>query len=176
MDRPIPFPPELWERIPPRPRRTSARWRAAWPRWRRRSNRGGSRYSRPRAPRRAHRRATRPRPWANGRGESPRGVARAEPGHAGQARAAGEAGAGGVPVKPERCHHCQPLLPGAEPQPPQHQVTASPPVQPGVTASQVHRLVCPACGEATRAEVPAGGPPGGCGPRVQARTALWTGA
>jgi transposase len=45
-----------------------------------------------------------------------------------------------------------------------------------VTAYQLHQLVCPACGEGTRAEVPAGVPTGGFGPRVQAITALGTGA
>jgi transposase len=81
-----------------------------------------------------------------------------------------------VPVKPERCHHCQHLLPGENPQPQRHQVTKIPPVKPVVTAYQLHRLVCPACGEETRAEVPAGVPTGGFGPRVQASTALCTGA
>jgi hypothetical protein len=58
-----------------------------------------------------------------------------------------------VPVKPERCHHCQHLLWGDEPQPQRHQVTEIPPVQPIVTEYQLHRLVCPACGEETRALV-----------------------
>ena len=35
---------------------------------------------------------------------------------------------------------------------------------------------CPACGEATRAAWPLGGPPGGVGPRLQATRALGTGA
>jgi transposase len=81
-----------------------------------------------------------------------------------------------VPVKPERCHPCQHLLPGEDPQPQRHQVTESPPVKPVVTEYQLHRLVCPACREETRAEVPAGVPTGGFGPRVQAITALCTGA
>jgi transposase len=81
-----------------------------------------------------------------------------------------------VPVKPARCHHCQHLLPGEDPQPQRHQVTEIPPVKPVVTEYQLHRLVCPACGEATRAAVPAGVPTGGFGPRVQAITALCTGA
>jgi transposase len=81
-----------------------------------------------------------------------------------------------VPVKPERCHHCQHLLPGEDPQPQRHQVTEIPPVKPVVTEYQLHRLVCPSCGEETRAEVPAGVPTGGFGPRVQAITALCTGA
>jgi hypothetical protein len=57
---------------------------------------------------------------------------------------------------------------------PGHQVTEIPPVQPVVTAYQWHRLVCPACGEEPRAEVPSGVPTGGFGPRVQAITALGT--
>jgi transposase len=81
-----------------------------------------------------------------------------------------------VPVKPERCHHCQHLLQGEDPQPQRHQVTEIPPMKPVVTEYQLHRLVCPACGEETRAEVPAGVPTGGFGPRVQAITALCTGA
>jgi hypothetical protein len=48
-------------------------------------------------------------------------------------------------------------------------------VKPVVTEYQLHQLVCPACGEATRAEVPPGVPTGEFGPRVQAITALCTG-
>jgi transposase len=81
-----------------------------------------------------------------------------------------------VPVKPARGHHCQYPLQGEDPQPQRHQVTEIPPVQPIVTAYQLHRLVCPACGEATRAELPLGVPPGGFGPRLQATMALCTGA
>jgi transposase len=101
-----------------------------------------------------------------------------QPGHAGQARVLRpvEEVDVVVPVKPERCHSCQHRLWGDDPQPRRHQVTEIPPVQPVVTAYQVHCLVCPACGAATRAEVPAGVPMGGFGPRVQAITALGTGA
>ena len=81
-----------------------------------------------------------------------------------------------IPVKPERCPRCQHLLPGEDPQPQRHQVTEIPPRKPAVTEYQLHRLVCPACGEATRAELPAGVPAGGFGPRVQAIAALCTGA
>jgi transposase len=49
-------------------------------------------------------------------------------------------------------------------------------VRPVVTASQLHRVVCPGCGQATRAELPAGVPSGGFGPRVQALAARCTGA
>jgi transposase len=81
-----------------------------------------------------------------------------------------------VPIKPERCHHCQQPLQGEDPQPQRQQVTEIPPVKPVVTEYQLHRLVCPVCGEATRADWPPGIPPGGFGPRVQAITALCTGA
>lgn len=81
-----------------------------------------------------------------------------------------------VPVKPERCRRCQHVLQGEDAQPQRHQVTEIPPVQPVVTEYQLHQLVCPACGEATRAEVPPGVPTGEFGPRVQAITALCTGA
>lgn len=81
-----------------------------------------------------------------------------------------------VPVKPERCRRCQQPLQGEDPQPQRQQVTEIPPVKPMVTGYQVHQLVCSACGEATRAALPPGVPPGGLGPRLQATTALCTGA
>ena len=65
-----------------------------------------------------------------------------------------------LPVKPMCCRRCQHPLQGEDPQPQRHQVTEIPPVKPVVTEYQLHRLVCPACGEATRAEVPAGVPTG----------------
>jgi transposase len=45
-----------------------------------------------------------------------------------------------------------------------------------VTEYQWHQLVCPACGETTRAPWPPGVPSGTYGPRVQATVALCTGA
>jgi transposase len=101
-----------------------------------------------------------------------------QPGHEGQTRTLVPVEEVNVviPVKPERCRRCQQPLQGEDPQPQRHQVTEIPPVNPVITEYQVHRLVCPACGEATRAELPAGVPPGGFGPRVQAITALCTGA
>src|SRR5262245_50088271 len=81
-----------------------------------------------------------------------------------------------VPVKPERCRRCQYPLQGEDSQPQRHQVTEIPPVKPVVTEYQLHQLVCPACGKATRAALPPGVPTGGLGPRVQAITALRTGA
>jgi transposase len=81
-----------------------------------------------------------------------------------------------VPVKPERCRRCQQPLQGEDPQPQRQQVTEIPAVKPVVTEYQLHQLVCAACGEVTRAELPPGVPTGGFGPRVQAITALCTGA
>jgi transposase len=101
-----------------------------------------------------------------------------QPGHEGQTRTLRpvEEVDAVIPVKPERCPRCQHPLQGADPQPQRHQVTEIPPVEPVVTEYQLHRLVCPMCGEATRAAAPAGVPAGGFGPRVQAITALCTGA
>jgi transposase len=81
-----------------------------------------------------------------------------------------------VPVKPGQCRRCQHPLQGEDPQPQRHQVAEIPPVKPVVTEYQLHRLHCPVCGASTRAELPAGVPMGGFGPRVQAITALCTGA
>ncbi len=101
-----------------------------------------------------------------------------QPGHEGQTRAmvSVEEVAVVIPVKPMRCLRCQHPLQGEDPQPQRHQVMEIPPIKPVVTEYQLHRLVCPGCGEATRAELPAGVARGGFGPRVQAMTALCTGA
>ena len=101
-----------------------------------------------------------------------------QPGHEGQARALVPVEAVDVmiPVKPARCHRCQYPLHGEDAAPQRHQVTDLLPARPLVTEYQLHRLVCPACGESTRAEQPAGVPAGGFGPRVQAIAALCTGA
>jgi transposase len=81
-----------------------------------------------------------------------------------------------LPLKPLQCPRCQHPLQGHDPQPQRHQVTEIPPVRPVVTEYQLHQLCCPACGALTRAELPAGVPTGGFGPRVQAVAALCTGA
>ena len=114
----------------------------------------------------------RPRPEPSGR--RPGG----QPGHEGHTRALVpiEQVEVVIPVKPERCHHCQHPLQGEDPQPQPHQVTEVPPVKPIVTEYQLHRLVCPVCGEATGAQLPGGVPSGEFGPRVQTVTALCTGA
>jgi transposase len=114
----------------------------------------------------------RPRRKPSGRGPG------GQPGHEGQTRALVSLEQVDVliPVKPERCARCQHSLHGEDDQPQRHQVTELPPVQPLVTEYQLHRLVCPVCGETTRAELPAGVPTGGFGQRVQAIAALCTGA
>lgn len=101
-----------------------------------------------------------------------------QPSHAGQARARLPVAETDVvlPVKSVRCQHCQPLVHGEDRQPQRHQVTAIRPMRPVVTEYQVQQLCCPVCGETTRAERPRGVPTGYCGPRVQAITALCTGA
>ncbi|MGH8065507.1 MAG: IS66 family transposase [Candidatus Entotheonellia bacterium] len=101
-----------------------------------------------------------------------------QPGHEGHTRALVpvEEVDAVIPVKPERCSRCQHPVQGEDPQPQRQQVTEIPPVKPVVTEYQRHALVCPACGEATRAALPPGVPTGGFGPRLQATTAVCTGA
>jgi len=101
-----------------------------------------------------------------------------QPGHPGQTRAfvPVEQVDAVVPVKPQQCSRCYYPLQGEDPQPFRHQVAELPPIKPVVTEYQMHRLVCPACGTSTRADLPRGVPRGGFGPRVQAIVALCTGA
>src|SRR5919199_6018034 len=112
-----------------------------------------------------------PRP----RGQRRRG---GQPGHLGQTRTL-------VPVeevdevvvlKPEQCRGCHGPLSGDDPTPFRHQVLEIPPIKPVITEYQWHQLVCPACGEPTRAPWPAGVPSGTYGPRAHATVALCTGA
>jgi len=64
------------------------------------------------------------------------------------------------PVLPEQCQHCGHALSAqieqvqttGEPQ--RHQVTELPPIQARTIEYQCHRVVCPECGESTRATVP----------------------
>jgi transposase len=81
-----------------------------------------------------------------------------------------------IPLKPAECTRCQQPLLGDDPQPQRHQVFEMPALKPVVTAYQLPQLVCPWCGEATRAAWPEGVPTGRDGPRVQATGALCTGA
>src|SRR5207244_6565862 len=79
-----------------------------------------------------------------------------------------------VVLKPEQCSGCHAPLSGDDPTPFRHQVMEIPPIQPVVTEYQWHQLVCPACGETTRAPWPAGVPSGAYGPRVHDTVARCT--
>ncbi len=76
------------------------------------------------------------------------------------------------PLKPAECRRCGEKLSGSDPEPLRHQVWELPEIKPLVTEYQRHRLGCPACGETTCAELPAGAPQGQSGPRLMAFTAL----
>jgi transposase len=73
-----------------------------------------------------------------------------------------------------RCGRCAAALPAGAPSAGYvaHQVTELPVVRALVTEHRLHRVVCPACGEPTRAVLPAGVPAGAFGPRLQAAVAL----
>jgi transposase len=76
------------------------------------------------------------------------------------------------PLKPTECRRCGAKLSGDEPEPLRHQVWEIPEIKPIVTEYQRHRLTCPACGETTCANLPAGVPRGQSGPRLMAFVAL----
>jgi transposase len=81
-----------------------------------------------------------------------------------------------VVLKPDQCSGCHAPLLGDDPSPFRHQVIEIPPIKPVITEYQWHQLVCPDCGEPTRAPWPAGVPSGTYGPRVHATVALCTGS
>jgi transposase len=185
MDAKPPLPPEIWEHTPlvaqelivaqaaalAQLRVEVAQLKATVEEWAQRLGRNSRNSSQPpsadppQAP-------TRPRRGPSGR--RPGG----QPGHEGQTRALVPVEEVDVlmPLKPVQCPRCQHPLQGNDPQPQRHQVAEIPPIRPVVTEYQLHQLCCPACGAVTRAELPAGVPSGGFGPRVQAITALCTGA
>ena len=101
-----------------------------------------------------------------------------QPGHRGQTRTliAVEDVNEVVPIKPEQCASCHTPLWGDDPAPFRHQVIEIPPIEPVITEYQWHQLVCPACGETTRAPWPKGVPSGTYGPRVHATVALCSGS
>src|SRR5215475_12024178 len=110
----------------------------------------------------------------------PRGQRRrgGQPGHPGHTRSL-------VPVeevdevvvlKPDQCRSCHAPLSGDDATPFRHQVIEIPPIKPVITEYRWHQLVCPACGETTRAPWPDGVPSGTYGPRVHATVALCTGS
>jgi transposase len=77
-----------------------------------------------------------------------------------------------VAIKPDQCSGCHAPLSGEDASPFRHQVIELPPIKPVITEYQWHQLVCPACGETTRAPWPQGVPSGTYGPRVHATVAL----
>jgi transposase len=81
-----------------------------------------------------------------------------------------------VVVKPDRCSACHAPLAGDDPSPFRHQVIEIPPIKPMITEYQWHQLVCPDCGEPTRAPWPKGAPSDTYGPRVHATVALCSGS
>jgi transposase len=81
-----------------------------------------------------------------------------------------------VAIKPDQCSGCHAPLSGEDASPFRHQVIEIPPIKPVITEYQWHQLVCPACGETTRAPWPQGVPSGTYGPRVHATVALFSGS
>jgi transposase len=59
-----------------------------------------------------------------------------------------------VVYKPTSCKGCGALLLGEDPTPYRHQVTELPIVKPKVTEYQVHRLICPCCGQCNKGKLP----------------------
>jgi transposase len=185
MDTPPPLPPEMWEHTPPGAQELMVAQAAALAQLRaevaqlkvtvealaQRVGRNSHHASQPPSADPPHaRRRSRREPS----GRRPGG----QPGHEGQTRTLSPVEAVDVviPVKPGRCPRGQHPLPGEDAQPQRHQVTESPPVRPVVTEDQWHQWGGPVCGAVTRADRPAGVSTGGFGPRVQAITALCTGA
>jgi transposase len=185
MDAHLPLPPEIWEQTPPIARELIvaqaavltqlqaevAQLKATIAELAQRLGRNSSNSSQPpstdppQTPQRARREPTGRRPGG-------------QPGHDGQTRALVPVAEVDVvlAVKPERCRRCQYPLQGEDAQPERHQVTEIPPIKPVVTEYQLHQLCCPACGVVTRGKLPVGAPAGAFGPRVQAISALCTGA
>ena len=78
-------------------------------------------------------------------------------------------------VKPSTCRCYGESLSGEDLYSYRHQVTEIPPAKIEVTEYRLHTLTCPACGTATRANLPAGVPQGGFGPRFQAMVSILSG-
>ncbi len=81
-----------------------------------------------------------------------------------------------VDHRPATCGHCAaPLPPLLDADFVPRQVTDLPPVRAVVTEHRLHRVTCPACGQATRATLPPDVPAGAFGPRLQATVAVLSG-
>lgn len=101
-------------------------------------------------------------PRQRGRRQKSRRKVGGQPGHRGAHRrlVSAEKVSEIRPVLPEQCQHCGYTLParieevktiGAVQR---HQVTELPPIQARIVEYQCHRVMCPECGESTRAAVP----------------------
>src|SRR5450756_3006056 len=100
----------------------------------------------------------------------------AQPGHPGRGRHLAPIASLDELVEhwPRRCrcgHVFCPTERAALGEPARHQVAELPPTAVLLSEHRLQRLRCPACGATTRAELPAGVPPGAFGPRLQAAVA-----
>ena len=77
--------------------------------------------------------------------------------------------------RPTACGACGTALTGSDPDPVRHQVVELPEVKPLVDEHRLHQLVCPACGEVTRASLPSSVTASGYGSRLQALVGLLSG-
>lgn len=101
-------------------------------------------------------------PRQRGRRKKSRRKAGGQPGHRGAHRPLAPAARVDEvrPVLPSECQHCGHALPRQIEQVQttgtvhRHQVTELPPIQAHIIEYQCHRVVCPECGESTRAAVP----------------------
>ncbi len=80
-----------------------------------------------------------------------------------------------VSHKPEKCAGCGTKLEGEDSEPYRFQVTEVPPVKPHVTEHQVHKVICPCCGEENRGELPSEVAVSQFGPNLVALVALLMG-
>jgi transposase len=76
---------------------------------------------------------------------------------------------------PAQCGACGTVLTGSDPNPVRHQVVELPKVKPLVDEHRLHQLSCPACGEVTRASLPADVSASGYGPGLVATVGLLSG-
>lgn len=120
-------------------------------------------------------------PRQRGRRKKSRRKAGGQPGHRGAHRPLVPTGRVDEvrPVLPEQCQHCGHPLPAQVEQVQttgvvqRHQVTEMPPIQARIIEYQCHRVICPECGESTRATVPEEAT-GHFGPRLTALIAYLT--
>ncbi len=84
-----------------------------------------------------------------------------------------------IPFIPTHCCKCQAALPAEpgphDPAPTRFQVAELPPIQAEITEYQGHARTCRECGEVTQAAIPADVRAHGCGPRLTATLAYFTG-